>query len=62
MPSGQELMAAAAYFRHRHTIGSRDVNLDLLKAFAQMAAAVDRMPWLLRADFNMEPWTISELG
>ncbi|CAK0837207.1 unnamed protein product [Prorocentrum cordatum] len=36
--------------------------LDLLRAVAQLTVAAGRAPWLLQADFNMEPATLQELS
>ncbi|CAK0832443.1 unnamed protein product, partial [Prorocentrum cordatum] len=60
MPSGLELMVASAYFEH--SIGPRAGNLDLLRAAAQLTMASGRAPWLLQADFNMEPAALQELS
>ncbi|CAK0788167.1 unnamed protein product [Prorocentrum cordatum] len=57
---GLELMVASAYFEH--IIGPWAGNLDLLRAVAQLTMAAGCTPWLLQADFNMEPATLQELS
>ncbi|CAK0807698.1 unnamed protein product, partial [Prorocentrum cordatum] len=58
--SGLEVMAASAYFQH--SLGPKGVNLDIVSAFSGLATTAGRMPWLLQADFNMEPSVLDELG
>ncbi|CAK0802081.1 unnamed protein product [Prorocentrum cordatum] len=59
-PSGLRLLALAGYFQH--SLGPRGINLDLFSSVSDLVAFSLDLPWVLQADFNMEPEPLQELG
>ncbi|CAK0797126.1 unnamed protein product, partial [Prorocentrum cordatum] len=59
-PSGLRLLALAGYFQH--SVGPRGINLDLFSSVSDLVAFSLDLPWVLQADFNMEPEPLQELG
>ncbi|CAK0860087.1 unnamed protein product [Prorocentrum cordatum] len=59
-PSGLRLLALAGYFQH--SLGPRGVNLDLFSSVSGLVAFSLDLPWVIQADFNMEPEPLQELG
>ncbi|CAK0841177.1 unnamed protein product [Prorocentrum cordatum] len=59
-PSGLRLLALAGHFQR--CLGPRGINLDLFSSVADLVAFSLDLPWVLQADFNMEPEPLQELG
>ncbi|CAK0850040.1 unnamed protein product [Prorocentrum cordatum] len=59
-PSGLRFLALAGYFQH--SLGPRGINLDLFSSVSDLVALSLDLPWVLQADFNMEPEPLQELG
>ncbi|CAK0815915.1 unnamed protein product, partial [Prorocentrum cordatum] len=58
--SGLRFLALAGYFQH--SVGPRGTNLDLFSAISEVTGFSADIPWVLQADFNMEPEPLEELG
>ncbi|CAK0891345.1 unnamed protein product, partial [Prorocentrum cordatum] len=58
--SGLRLLVLAGYFQH--SLGPRGINLDLCSAISEVTGSDADIPWVLQADFNMEPEPLEELG
>ncbi|CAK0863804.1 unnamed protein product [Prorocentrum cordatum] len=58
--SGFRVLVLAGYFQH--SVGPRGTNLDLFSAISEVTGFSADVPWVLQADFNMEPEPLEELG
>ncbi|CAK0852813.1 unnamed protein product [Prorocentrum cordatum] len=58
--SGLRVLVLAGYFQH--SVGPRGTNLDLFSAISEVTGSSADIPWVLQADFNMEPEPLEELG
>ncbi|CAK0877206.1 unnamed protein product, partial [Prorocentrum cordatum] len=58
--SGLRFLAPSGPFQH--SVGPRGTNLDLFSAISEVTGVSADIPWVLQADFNMEPEPLVELG